>query len=132
VSDATEMREAIAKINAPDPDDAPPEVDQTVSLKNHPRARDGIRRAKGWGGLIGFALVALVAWKGGSDVFDAGLRALAGGVVGYAIAWALALSVWRQVALGEIDEVQARFEDAQGMPLDNTEILDRTAAFSAR
>ncbi|HEX5145437.1 MAG TPA: hypothetical protein VFV85_00335, partial [Conexibacter sp.] len=53
------------------------------SVANHPRAGAQIARAKAWGGLAGFALVAFLSWRAGAPLADTLLRALAGGVAGY-------------------------------------------------
>jgi hypothetical protein len=77
------------------------------SVANHPRAGAQVARAKAWGGLAGFALVALLSWRAGAPVADALLRALAGGVVGYVAAWAAAVLVWRHLVVAELRAVRS-------------------------
>lgn len=73
-----------------------------MKLSDHPRAARQIRAAKGWGGLLGFGLVALLSLRAGVPPFDAGLRALAGGVAGYVVAWAGSVHAWRHLAVAEL------------------------------
>ncbi len=46
------------------------------SVAGHPRASYQVRRAKGWGGIAGFALAAYFSYKAGVPTADLGLRAL--------------------------------------------------------
>jgi hypothetical protein len=73
-----------------------------ASVANHPRARAQVKRAKGWGGLIGFGIAAYLSLKAGVPTADAGLRALGAGVVGYILAWACAVAVWRHLVVAEL------------------------------
>ena len=90
-------------------------------LMTHPHASEGIRRAKGIGGLAGFALAALAGLLTGASPVLLGLWALGTGVCGYVVAWGLALYVWRQIVLAEIaerrdeaeSEYKARLEEIQ-------------------
>lgn len=79
-----------------------------LKLSQHPRAARHIRAAKGWGGLIGFGLVALLSYRAGVPDFEVGVRALAGGVVGYLVAWTGAVHVWRHLAVAELRAAQRR------------------------
>jgi hypothetical protein len=72
------------------------------SVAAHPRASYQVRRAKGWGGIAGFGLAAYFSYKAGVPTFDLGLRALIAGIVGYMLAWACAVTVWRQLVLAEL------------------------------
>ncbi len=72
------------------------------SVANHPRARYQVRRAKGWGGIAGFAIAAYLGYKAGVPTFDVGLRALVAGMVGYMLAWMCAVTVWRHLVLAEL------------------------------
>jgi hypothetical protein len=72
-----------------------------MSVAAHPRASYAVRRAKGWGGLIGLLLVAWLSHKAGLMAVDVALRALAGGIVGYVVAWIVALQVWRHLVIAE-------------------------------
>jgi hypothetical protein len=77
-------------------------------LSKHPRAQQQINTAKAWGGLALFLLVGFVSMQKGLPAFTVGLRALAAGMIGYVAAWAVALVVWRQVAINEVDALRAR------------------------
>jgi hypothetical protein len=74
---------------------------QGASISNHPRARASIRHAKGWAGLAGFAIAALVSIQASVPMFQVGLRALGAGVVGYMLAWWFSVMVWRQLIVAE-------------------------------
>ena len=78
-------------------------------LSAHPRARHQIRQSKAWAAIVGFALVGLLSWQAGQPVFDAGVRALAAGLVCYVVGWAIAVIVWRHVARAEVELAEARF-----------------------
>ena len=75
---------------------------KSLKLSEHPRAARQIRSAKGWGGLLGFAVVGLLSWQAGVPPFEIGLRALIGGIVGYVVGWAGAVHAWRHLAVAEI------------------------------
>jgi hypothetical protein len=71
------------------------------SVAAHPRAAMQVARAKGWGGLIGFALGGYLSLPTNTLV-DAGLRALVAGTVCYLAAWASAVFAWRHLVVLEI------------------------------
>lgn len=87
-----------------------------VRLAAHPRALRHIRLARAWAGLIGFALAALAAGASELSAFDVGLRALAGGVAGCLAGWTIAVAVWRQLALAELNALAARLLAAASAP----------------
>ncbi len=72
-----------------------------ASIANHPRARAMIRRMKGWGGLGGFALAALLSLQASVPLVTTGLRAIGAGVLGYLLAWWIGVLVWRQLIIAE-------------------------------
>ena len=82
------------------------------SVANHPRARYQVRRAKGWGGIAGFAIAGYLSYKAGVPTFDVGLRALMAGIVGYMLAWMCAVTVWRHLVLAELRVALERSEHA--------------------
>jgi hypothetical protein len=94
------------------------------SVATHPRASYQVRRAKGWGGIAGFALAAYLSYKAGVPTFQLGLRAIAAGMAGYLLAWACGVAVWRHLVLAELraaadrtsapnpDRIPARGSDA--------------------
>lgn len=72
-----------------------------VAPKDDQRATAGIRRAKSWCGLIGFGLAGFSAYAHGDVLFDVGVRALVGGVAGWLVGWAVAVTVWRRILKAE-------------------------------
>src|SRR3978361_404907 len=76
--------------------------DAAPSVANPPRARSHGRRAKGWGGIVGFAIAAYLAHKATVPIAVGGLRALAAGVAGYVVAWGCAVAVWRHLVIAEL------------------------------
>lgn len=75
------------------------------SLAAHPRAAHSVARAKAWGGLVGFVLGGYLSLSTHS-LPDAGLRALAAGVVCYVATWALAVFVWRRLVVAELSHAR--------------------------
>jgi hypothetical protein len=79
-----------------------------IRLSAHPRARRHIAIAKGWGGLIAF-LLALKLSRGAALPWpDAIGRSVVAGVVGYVVAWAIAQTVWRHIALAELEQLRRK------------------------
>ena len=68
-----------------------------IALSQHPRAAFSIRRWKSWASLAGFAVAGWASYSQGLPLPDALLRAVAGGIVGYLIGYAAAVTVWRHV-----------------------------------
>ncbi|UGS33750.1 hypothetical protein [Capillimicrobium parvum] len=84
----------------------------TPRLSAHPKARRQIRAAKAWSGLTVFLLVQFLALRAGLPMFDAGLRALAAGVAAYVAAWLIAVVIWRQLAMAEVEAFRRRMAAA--------------------
>jgi hypothetical protein len=72
-----------------------------VSLSDHPRAAPAIRRAKARGGLLGFALTALVGLSHGAPLEATLGRALVGGILANLIVWGVAVTVYKRVLVAE-------------------------------
>lgn len=87
---------------------APPPAGDGIRLSAHPRARRHIAIAKGWGGLIAFLLVLKLSRGTGLPWPDAIERALVGGIVGYLALWMIAQTVWRHIALAELEDLRKR------------------------
>jgi len=83
------------------------------SVANHPRGGQQVKQAKGWAGLIGFGLVALVCWQGDVPTEDLLIRALAGGIVAYLVVWAIAVAVWRHLVLTELEMKREEREEEE-------------------
>ncbi len=85
-----------------------PAGDTTLpSVANHPRAGAQVARAKAWGGLAGFALVAVLSLRAGVPTAEALLRAILGGIAAYVATWACAVAVWRHLVIAELRAVRA-------------------------
>lgn len=76
-----------------------------LSLAEHPRATHSVARAKAWGGLAGFVLGGYLSLST-HTLADAGLRALAAGVVCYVATWAIAVFVWRRLVVAELSHAR--------------------------
>jgi hypothetical protein len=68
-----------------------------IGLNQHPKASLSIRRWKSWASLAGFAVAGWAGYSRGLPLPDMLLRAVAGGVIGYLIGYAAAVTVWRHV-----------------------------------
>jgi hypothetical protein len=79
-----------------------------IRLSAHPRARRHIAIAKGWGGLIAFLVVLKLARGAGLPWPDAVERGVLGGIVGYLAAWLIVQTIWRHIALAELEELRRR------------------------
>jgi hypothetical protein len=88
------------------------------SVAGHPRASAQVRRAKGFGGVGGFALAAVLGLKAGITPDQIGLRALGAGVAGYLLFWACSVAVWRHLVMAELralaEQTLAAAEAARG------------------
>jgi len=87
-------------------------VPDGICVAGHPRSAGMVRRAKGWGGLVGLALATFLALHAHVPPFDAMLRGLAGGVLGYIVVWALAVAVARQLVIAEVRVRYAEVQEA--------------------
>lgn len=74
-------------------------------LAEHPRAVSGIARAKAWGGLGGFLLGGYLSLPT-HTLPEAGLRALAAGVICYLAAWGAAVFLWQRLVVAELRDAQ--------------------------
>lgn len=80
---------------------APEQSADVASVAAHPRAAHQVARAKGWGGLVGFALGGYLSLPT-HTLLEAAVRALVAGLVCYVFAWAAAVFVWRRLMVLEI------------------------------
>ena len=81
-----------------------------ITIGAHPRARRSVRRARSLGGLAAFAMTLLLSLKAGVPAFDATARALIAGIVVHLACWRIAVAVWHQLMLAELEQVRARRE----------------------
>jgi len=79
-----------------------------IRLSGHPRARRQIRTAKGWGGLLAFLLVLKLSRGAALPWPDALLRGVLGGIAGYLTVWMIAVTVWRHLAIAELEQLRRR------------------------
>lgn len=98
-----------------------PRRENAIRLCDHPRANRQIELARGWGGIGAFAFVGLVSYGAGVPLLTTGLRALAAGIVGYFACWALAVLVWRHLAVAEADAARASAEARRAALLEEIE-----------
>ena len=68
-----------------------------VGLNDHPRAARSIRLWKSWAALAGFAVAGWASWSQNLPLGDLSLRAVGGGVLGYMIGYAAAVTIWRHL-----------------------------------
>lgn len=82
---------------------------QLISLREHPRAGESIRRIKAWGGIAGFLVAALAGYGSGLPTSTLLLRALLFGLVGNCVGWAASVAIWRRVLAAQaLAAVRAR------------------------
>lgn len=93
-------------------EDAATKVVAGVCVAGHPRSAGMVRRAKGWGGVVGLVLATYLALRAGVPPLDAMVRGLAGGVAGYVALWAIAVTVARQLVIAEVRLRYAQVSDA--------------------
>jgi hypothetical protein len=106
----------------------PPRNARDVRIAEHPRARRQIGLAKSYAGLGAFALAGFAAWHGGAGFIDVAERALIWGVAAYVLVWALAVQVWRQLAVAEVRAAERRWQEHKSAEEEQirklTQILD--------
>jgi hypothetical protein len=73
-----------------------------LSVAAHPIAKSHVRKAKGIGGLLGFALALILSLQASVPLLDAAERALIAGFAGYLLGWACSVTVWRQLMIAEL------------------------------
>lgn len=88
-----------------------PQKASEVRVNQHPRARRQIGLAKSYAGLIAFAVVAWSAYRGGAPFPDVAFRALLWGFSSYLVVWALAVQVWRHVAVAEVRAAERAWKE---------------------
>lgn len=79
-----------------------------VRLNAHPKAREHLALAKGWGGIVSFTCVAATSYAQGLPMSDLLLHALLAGIAGSFLAWGLTLVVWRHLALAQIEGLRRK------------------------
>ncbi len=74
-----------------------------MSVSAHPIASYQVRRIRGWAGMIGFLAVLVLSIQAGVPHFEAGLRALGGGILIHLGAWAFAVMIWKRLVVAELE-----------------------------
>jgi hypothetical protein len=77
-----------------------------VQLSAHPRARRHIATAKGWGGIAGFAIVFWLSHRAHMSFAEASVHAVIGGMAISLLAWAGAVTIWREIAVAEVERAR--------------------------
>jgi hypothetical protein len=72
-----------------------------TSLRSHPNAGPAIRRAKGFGGIAGFAIAALIGFQHGTPFASTIERALEVGLGCNLVVWAAAVLVWKRMLIAQ-------------------------------
>jgi hypothetical protein len=80
--------------------DAP--ATEPIRLSAHPRAVRSVRRVRARAGLAALLLTLLLSLQADVPAWDATARALIAGIVVNFAAWAVAVTVWRQIMLAEL------------------------------
>ena len=87
---------------------APAQEPVRITIGAHPRARRSVQRARALGGLLGFLVTLVLSLNAGVPAFDATARALIAGIVVHLAAWAIAVAVWKQLMLAELQQLHDR------------------------
>jgi hypothetical protein len=96
-----------------------------VQLSAHPRARRHIATAKGWGGIAGFAIVFWLSHRAHMSFAEASVHAVIGGMAISLLAWAGAVTIWREIAVAEV-------ERARRMMVEHTRLAAEEAEAQAK
>lgn len=81
-----------------------------VRLAAHPRAQRSVRRIRAQAGVAALVLGVVLSLRAGLPAWDAVARGLACGIAVHFVAWVIALAVWRQLVLAELERVRAQIE----------------------
>lgn len=87
---------------------AVPREPVSITIGAHPRARRSVQRARALGGLLGFVVTLVLSLRAGVPAWDATARSLGAGIVVHLAAWAIAVAVWKQLMLAEIQALHDR------------------------
>jgi hypothetical protein len=87
-------------------------IDTKATVSKHPRARRSIRTIKAWAALLAFIVVEYKCLKGGMTFDQSVVRALLAGIAAYVLAWIVAVIVWRQLVVAEIEAFRRKLIEA--------------------
>ena len=94
-----------------------------IAVANHPKALHQINVLKSWAGLAAFSLSGYFAWKSGALFVDAAVKAVLWGIATYVAVWAMAVQVWRQVAIAEVRAAERQWRERKQADREQTEKL---------
>lgn len=103
---------------------------EPYTIDDHPRARRSIETTRSWAALITAGLVTLLSVQSGLPTFDALVRGLIAGVIMFVLAWAVALTIWKEIVRTEI--TQARDKVRERRAAARQAILDAQQAAAER
>src|SRR5688500_5665607 len=99
-----------------------------VRVSAHPRAQRSIRRIRAATGLLVLLVVLGLSLRAGVPAFDALARALVAAVAAHFLAWAVAVTAWRHLALAELELAREAHEERLAA---RREAAERRAAASS-
>jgi hypothetical protein len=79
-------------------------------VADHPVAARQIARARAWAALAGFVLTYWLSRRAGLPFPESGARAIVVGLVCRVVAWAVVVTVWRQIIPAQIAMLHRRRE----------------------
>ncbi|HEY7622466.1 MAG TPA: hypothetical protein VH834_22030 [Solirubrobacteraceae bacterium] len=79
-------------------------------VAEHPVAARQIARVRAWAAVLGFVVTFWLSHRAGLPFPECGARAIVVGVVCRVVAWAVIVSVWRQVIPAQIKAIRNRGE----------------------
>ena len=103
-----------------------------VQLSAHPRARRHIATAKSWGGFIGFGIVFWLSLRAHMSPFEAGVHALVGGLALSTLAWFGAVTIWREIAVAEVERARRIMVENARIAAEEAEAAAKAKADAAR
>jgi hypothetical protein len=79
-------------------------------ISDHPVAARQIARVRAWAALAGFVVTFLLSRRAGLPFPECGARAIVAGVICRVVAWAVVVSVWRQLIPAQVSAIHRRAE----------------------
>jgi hypothetical protein len=79
-------------------------------VSDHPVAARQIARVRAWAAVIGFVVTFWLSHRAGLPFPECGARAIVVGVICRVVAWAVIVSVWRQLIPAQIKAIRNRSE----------------------
>ena len=99
-----------------------------VQLSAHPRARRHIATAKGWGGIVGFAIVFWLSHRAHMSIAEASVHAVIGGMAISLLAWAGAVTIWREIAVAEVERARRMMAEQRRLAAEEADAQARARA----